>query len=228
MKCGDRFYCRQHARIVDNFRQQAASGYWAYLSLKVILGLLLLFPAAARAQGRSVTISWTASTSAPADPSLAYNVYRSTTCTGLMAKIASVGATTYTDKNLVPGQYAYEVTSVWNGKESGPSNCPSVTVTQSKCSALYVNIPFSCQLTATAGILTAQPNTYRWRETGVLPAGLNLTSAGFLSGTPTNNLASRVTFIASSGDSRASITVTLQAVALASHSWLWKLFHRGE
>ena len=66
----------------------------------------------------SVTLNWNA-----ANPADSYKVYRNN------AMIAQgVTATTYTDSNLTPGTYSYEVTTVYNGLESPKSAAASATV----------------------------------------------------------------------------------------------------
>ena len=84
----------------------------------------------ARAQ-HSVSVMWTASTDAAANPSLAYNVYRSPICTGAFAKLnaSPLGATSYLDTAVLPGaSYCYQVTSVLSGAESAPSNQAAVLI----------------------------------------------------------------------------------------------------
>lgn len=92
--------------------------------IDVTLALLALTIAAlpARAQ-HTVSLTWTTSTDAAANPSLAYNVYRSLTCTGAFAKLnaSPVAATNYSDAAVLPGSYCYQVTAL-SGAESAPSN----------------------------------------------------------------------------------------------------------
>ena len=95
-----------------------------------ILVTIALASAPARAQ-HSVSLTWTASTDAAANPSLAYNVYRSPTCTGAFAKLnaSPLGATSYLDTAVLPGaSYCYQVTSVLSGAESAPSNQAAVLI----------------------------------------------------------------------------------------------------
>ena len=72
----------------------------------------------ATVNNQSVTLSWNASS--PAD---SYKVYRN----GAMIA-EGITATTYTDSNLTPGTYSYEVSTVYNGLESPRSSAASVTV----------------------------------------------------------------------------------------------------
>ena len=77
----------------------------------------------ARAQ-HSVRLAWTASSDAAANPSLAYNVYRSANCAGAFARLnsAPVAATSYLDASALAGAWCYQVTAVLNGTESVPSS----------------------------------------------------------------------------------------------------------
>jgi hypothetical protein len=98
------------------------------IAIAIILAMTLAAPAA-RAQ-HSVTLSWTASTDAAANPSLTYNVYRSPTCTGAFAKrnASPVAATSYVESDVLPGSYCYQVTSVLSGSEGAPSNQAAVLI----------------------------------------------------------------------------------------------------
>ena len=80
--------------------------------------------APARARTHNVSLAWTASTDAAANPSLTYNVYRSPGCSGAFTKLnaSPVTALTYTDTGLLAGTYCYQATSVLAGTESAPSN----------------------------------------------------------------------------------------------------------
>lgn len=90
----------------------------------------------------SVTINWTASPDAAANPTLSYNIYRAVgSCTNTFVKINSTaaGVLAFTDTNVTVGQtYCYQATAVLNGLESIPSNQdpavilpapPAITVT---------------------------------------------------------------------------------------------------
>jgi hypothetical protein len=56
-----------------------------------------------------------------------------------------------------------------------------VTITTTSLPAMTVGVPFSATLVATGGI-----SPYTWSvSSGTLPAGLSLSSAGVISGTPT-------------------------------------------
>jgi hypothetical protein len=103
--------------------------------------LLCLTSGAARAQAaHSVGLTWTASTDAAANPSLAYNVYRlngacpavaPTSVSGSgFTKIntASVTTTAYTDSTVAPGTYCYFATAFISATESVPSNDASAIV----------------------------------------------------------------------------------------------------
>lgn len=83
--------------------------------------------------GHTVTLTWTASPDAAANPSITYNIYRfngtpacPTSGFTLLSSTAS-GVLTATDSNVTVGEtLSYEVTAVLNGLESVPSGCASV------------------------------------------------------------------------------------------------------
>jgi hypothetical protein len=107
------------------------------LSVLVLLG----FGIAARpvhAQ-HSVSLAWTASTSAAGNPSLTYNVYRSSGCSGTFALLnsAPISATTFLDAAVPPGTYCYEATAVLAGLESTPSSEASAVVP----AAIVITVP---------------------------------------------------------------------------------------
>lgn len=83
----------------------------------------------ARAQ-HNVTLTWTASTSAAGNPSLTYNIYRSSGCSGGFAVLntAPISATSFLDVAVPPGTYCYQATAVLAGLESIPSNQASAVV----------------------------------------------------------------------------------------------------
>lgn len=98
----------------------------AVAALTLAFGLV-----AAPAHGQhSVTLAWTASTSAAGNPSLTYNVYRSSGCSGTFALVntAPIGATSFLDLAVPPGTYCYQTTAVLAGLESTPSNEASAVV----------------------------------------------------------------------------------------------------
>jgi hypothetical protein len=103
--------------------------------LLYLLPLLLVLPFPSRAQAHSVSLSWTASSDAAANPTLAYNVYRiSGACpasgtTGFVKLSASpVSGTTFTDSTVPLGQVCYYVTATLNGGESLPSNTAAAVI----------------------------------------------------------------------------------------------------
>ena len=57
---------------------------------------------------------------------------------------------------------------------------PTITISPTTLPAAAVAVPYSQQLTSTGGT-----GTVTWSETGALPAGITLSTAGLLSGTPT-------------------------------------------
>ncbi len=94
--------------------------------IAVALALAIAFFASpSRAQQYIVKLSWTASSDAGANPSLAYNVYRAPTCAGHFVRInsAPVAGTSFVDTGAASGAaYCYKVTAVLAGIESTPSN----------------------------------------------------------------------------------------------------------
>jgi hypothetical protein len=94
-----------------------------------ILLLMLLMPTA-RGQTQSTYLAWSPSSDAATNPSLTYNVYRASSCTGTFAKInaAPVTTTNYLDNQPPAGSYCYCVTAVLNGLESNPSNTAIATI----------------------------------------------------------------------------------------------------
>ena len=97
-----------------------------FASLALVLALVSVAPAKAQ---HSVSLSWTASSDAAANPTLAYNVYR---LAGACPASGTVGFTkltatpvtvsTFTDATVALGPACYYVTSTLNGAESLPSN----------------------------------------------------------------------------------------------------------
>jgi len=92
----------------------------------VFLALFSLAATGAYAQSRhTVSLAWTASTDAAANPSLTYNVYRSASCSEAFVKLNASpdAATTYVDAAVFAvDNYCYQVTAVLNAAESVPSN----------------------------------------------------------------------------------------------------------
>jgi hypothetical protein len=96
----------------------------------ILLGLICLTGVSAAAQSQSTYLSWVASVNAASNPSLTYNVYRASPCSGAFVKInaAPVATTVYLDTQPAPGSYCYEVTAMLSGSESGPSNVAAATI----------------------------------------------------------------------------------------------------
>jgi len=114
------------------FFSRASTRRTARLTFASITAALAMFCGtdAFAQQSQSTYLRWTASTSAPGNPSLTYNVYRATSCAGTFTKInaAAVSATTYLDNQPAPGSYCYQVTAVLNSAESAPSNDATATI----------------------------------------------------------------------------------------------------
>jgi len=100
----------------------------------LLIGFLLMFSVVAEAQGHTVTLNWTASSDAVANPTLTYNTYRlngacpataPTSVSGSgFTKIntAAITTTTYANTGVAPGTYCYFATSFLNSTESVPSS----------------------------------------------------------------------------------------------------------
>jgi fibronectin type 3 domain-containing protein len=100
--------------------------------IAIFLTLIALASTGAPAQSRhTVGLTWTASADAAANPSLAYNVYRSAACSGAFVKLNASpdAATTYLDTAVFSGNtYCYQVTAVLSSAESAPSNVVSASI----------------------------------------------------------------------------------------------------
>lgn len=92
--------------------------------LKRFLLAILLLLAACPLQAGTATITWSASPDAAANPTLSYNVYRSTgSCPTTidptkMTKLGSATSLSYSDTTVSVGTWCYYVTSALNGAES--------------------------------------------------------------------------------------------------------------
>jgi hypothetical protein len=96
-----------------------------------LLALALTFGALPARSQYVAKISWTASASAAANPSLTYNVYRASSCPGHFTQINAtpVAATSYVDSAVASGaSYCYQITAVLSGVESAPSNQAVISV----------------------------------------------------------------------------------------------------
>jgi hypothetical protein len=103
-----------------------------FASLLLVLALAFAVPSKAQ---HSVSLSWTASSDAAANPTLAYNVYRlagacpvSGTAGFTKLTATPVSAATFTDATVALGPACYYVTSTLNGAESLPSNLVSAVI----------------------------------------------------------------------------------------------------
>jgi hypothetical protein len=110
----------------------------------VLLALLLAAPAFAQS-AHSVTLSWTISPDAGANPALTYNVYRApSACPAAgppanQVKIGSASVLTFQDTSVSIGQvYCYTVRSALNGSESLDSNTAAAVILPSPPANLTV------------------------------------------------------------------------------------------
>jgi hypothetical protein len=102
----------------------------SFMKKAAALALLAVASAATAHAQHNVNLAWTASADAATNPSLTYNIYRSSTCTGAFTKLNStpVSSTNYLDTSMQQGSYCYQVTSVLSGTESEPSNQAAVVI----------------------------------------------------------------------------------------------------
>jgi len=105
-------------------------------ALAALLFGLSTTPASAQ---HNVSLTWTASTSAAGNPSLTYNIYRSSGCSSTFAILntAPISATSFLDIAVPPGTYCYQATAVLAGLESTPSNQASAVVP----AAIVITVP---------------------------------------------------------------------------------------
>lgn len=123
-----RWHSVQTARVVHRRRflvcDLPLSSRENLMKHNAIAFLSLLFAAAPASAQHAVNLTWTASTDAADNPSLAYNIYRASTCGGTFTKLnaSPLAATAYFDAAVLPGSHCYQITSVLNGTEGDPSN----------------------------------------------------------------------------------------------------------
>ena len=78
--------------------------------LRAAIALLVLtFATIPVSAQHSVNLTWTASSDAADNPSLAYNIYRASTCGGTFTKLnaSPLAATAYLDAAVQAGSYCY-------------------------------------------------------------------------------------------------------------------------
>lgn len=96
--------------------------------MKKLIAFLLFFlsvSAIAQTSGHVVTVTFNASTDAQLNPSLTYNIYRSSgDCSNTLGltKIGSVATLSFDDIGVAPGTYCYTARSFLNGAESVNAN----------------------------------------------------------------------------------------------------------
>lgn len=148
----------------------------------------------------SARLNWTA-----ADPATSYKVYRNNT-----AIAQNVTTTTYTDNNLNPGTYNYQVATVYNGVESPKSNTATITVVAPLSVTVTANpttIPEGGNSQLTAAATGGSGNySYSWAPT----TGLNNSQIQNPTATPTQT--TTYTCTVTSGTASASNTVTITVV----------------
>ncbi len=90
---------------------------------------------------------------------------------------------------------------------------PTITITPASLTAATAGAAYSQQFAASGGT-----GTYTWTETGALPAGVTLSAAGLLSGTPTAAGSFPITVTAKDGDNftgTENVTLTVNGPTLA-------------
>ncbi len=90
---------------------------------------------------------------------------------------------------------------------------PTITITPTSLTAATAGAAYSQQFAASGGT-----GTYTWTETGALPAGVTLSAAGLLSGTPTAAGSFPITVTAKDGDNftgTENVTLTVNGPTLA-------------
>ncbi len=148
----------------------------------------------------NVRLNWTA-----ANPATTYKVYRNNT---MIAQ--NITATNFTDNNLNPGTYNYQVATVYNGVESPKSNTATITIA-APLSVTVTATPAtiasgsSSQLKATA---TGGSGSYSYSWTPV--TGLNNSHIQSPTATPAET--TTYTCTVTSGTASASNTVTVTVV----------------
>lgn len=128
----------EHYATSDDAVGTVPNDFWGYgkLDIKAAFDALPVAPPAAptsleaTSSGTSATLSWPANSALDVD---GYGVYRASSSSGELAKIATVSyqSTTYTDAGLASGTYYYAVRTLdTKGQESTPSTEVSVPISQ--------------------------------------------------------------------------------------------------
>jgi hypothetical protein len=181
-----------------------------------------VFTAATPTASGTISTALTSYTFAASGGRVTYAIASGALPAGVTLSAAGVLAGTPTAN----GTFTYVVSAT---NESGSVNTPSQTLTINQAPAWTANAPTLALLTGTATSYTFTASGYPAPTfsvtSGTLPAGLTLTSAGVLSGTPTAVGSSTVTFSASNGIGTAatvsktfSVTAGVQATLYANAS----------
>ena len=147
----------------------------------------------------NAVLNWTA-----ANPAQSYKVYRNNT---MIAE--NITSTTYTDNNLNPGTYNYQVSTMYQGIESPRSNTATVTINAALSATASANpntIPFGSSTTLTATANGGSGNyTYSWSPA----ASLNNANIQSPTATPTETTVYTVTVGSNGQTTTAQVTVNV-------------------
>ena len=106
-----------------------------------LLGLLLLAVSMGAQSGHQVTLTWQDNLN-PAGT--VYNVYRASGVCSASNKFYGVAGyvstKSFVDTTVVPDTYCYEVTAIYQGTQSGPSNTAQAAVTAFSPTSLTVTV----------------------------------------------------------------------------------------
>ena len=147
--------------------------------------------------GSDASLSWSA-----ANPAESYKVYRNNT---MIAQ--NITTTSYTDSNLQPGTYTYEIATVYQGITSPKSGSATVTIEDqlsvtATASANLIPLGVSTTLTATVSAGTGT-TTYHWTP----EANLSDPNAMSPTATPTETTTYTVTVTRNGNTATAETTI---------------------
>jgi len=164
----------------------------------------------------NAVLNWTA-----ANPAQSYKLYRNNT---MIAE--NITSTTYTDNNLNPGTYNYQVSTMYQGIESPRSNTATVTINAALTATASANpntIPFGNSTTLTVNANGGSGNyTYIWS-----PAA-SLNNANIQSPTATPNETTVYTVTVGSNGQTTTAQVTVNVVNAPTNLRVSHVANKGE